>query len=292
MWVSWPARRSRSRFSPRWAESGVPWRSAPALVLLAARPALAVPWATRKPLYCHQLCPHGAAQELLGHFAPRRWRHRGAQGFRRGPALAAGTFAWPGHHRNHDDSANGPRASRAIRRLQLARGGAWRLCRLLPSVSLLRCSSPWPTAGMDAPPARCSNFSVPVGRPITSAAATPSRCCSSASRSYSRGNSKPSMRGWLQGSDGAELERRALRVSVTAMSTGAEIESALARLSVREGRGSKGVVGAMAGGSTRDAAGVSRLHRTGKADLAAGRCVKSIPKCDTGLGDTGVLAGV
>jgi len=56
-----------------WAQNGVPWRSAPALVLLMAA-ALIVPWTTRKPLYCHHLCPHGAAQELLGHFAPRRWR--------------------------------------------------------------------------------------------------------------------------------------------------------------------------------------------------------------------------
>jgi NosR/NirI family nitrous oxide reductase transcriptional regulator len=56
-----------------WTEHGAPWRSAPVLVLLAAA-ALAVPWTTRKPLYCHQLCPHGAAQELIGHFAPRRWR--------------------------------------------------------------------------------------------------------------------------------------------------------------------------------------------------------------------------
>jgi len=56
-----------------WAQSGVPWRSAPGLVLLMAA-ALAVPWSTRKPLYCQQLCPHGAAQELLGRLAPRRWR--------------------------------------------------------------------------------------------------------------------------------------------------------------------------------------------------------------------------
>jgi hypothetical protein len=56
-----------------WAQNGAPWRSAPALVLLAAA-ALIVPWSTRKPLYCQHLCPHGAAQELLGHFAPRRWR--------------------------------------------------------------------------------------------------------------------------------------------------------------------------------------------------------------------------
>jgi len=56
-----------------WAQSGVPWRSAPGLVLLMAA-ALAVPWSTRKPLYCQQLCPHGAAQELLGRIAPKRWR--------------------------------------------------------------------------------------------------------------------------------------------------------------------------------------------------------------------------
>jgi polyferredoxin len=56
-----------------WTQNGVPWRSASGLVLLAAA-ALAIPWATRKPLYCQHLCPHGAAQELLGHFAPRRWR--------------------------------------------------------------------------------------------------------------------------------------------------------------------------------------------------------------------------
>lgn len=56
-----------------WAQNGVPWRSAPGLVLLLAA-ALAVPWATGKPLYCQHLCPHGAAQELLHRLAPRRWR--------------------------------------------------------------------------------------------------------------------------------------------------------------------------------------------------------------------------
>jgi len=56
-----------------WAQSGVPWRTAPGLVLLMAA-ALAVPWASRKPLYCQQLCPHGAAQELLGRLSPKRWR--------------------------------------------------------------------------------------------------------------------------------------------------------------------------------------------------------------------------
>jgi hypothetical protein len=56
-----------------WMQSGAPWRSAPGLVLLAAA-ALAVPWATGKPLYCQQLCPHGAAQELLHRIGPKRWR--------------------------------------------------------------------------------------------------------------------------------------------------------------------------------------------------------------------------
>jgi hypothetical protein len=56
-----------------WAQNGVAWRSAPGLVLLMAA-ALAVPWTTRKALYCQQLCPHGAAQELLGRIAPKRWR--------------------------------------------------------------------------------------------------------------------------------------------------------------------------------------------------------------------------
>ena len=50
-----------------WARNGVPWQSAPALALLAAL-ALLVPWATRRQIYCHHLCPHGAAQEWLGKF--------------------------------------------------------------------------------------------------------------------------------------------------------------------------------------------------------------------------------
>ena len=56
-----------------WARSGVPWRTAPGLVLMMAA-ALLVPWGTGKPLYCQHLCPHGHAQELLSRIAPRRWR--------------------------------------------------------------------------------------------------------------------------------------------------------------------------------------------------------------------------
>lgn len=56
-----------------WTRSGVPWTTAPGLVLLAAA-ALLVPFATGKPLYCHHICPHGAAQELLSHYRPARFQ--------------------------------------------------------------------------------------------------------------------------------------------------------------------------------------------------------------------------
>lgn len=61
-----------------WAKNGIPWQSAPSLVLLVAV-ALLVPWSTRRQIYCHHLCPHGAAQEWLGRFRqlhvrlPERW---------------------------------------------------------------------------------------------------------------------------------------------------------------------------------------------------------------------------
>ncbi len=56
-----------------WAKSGVAWRMAPGLALLAAA-SLAVPWVAKRPLYCQQLCPHGAAQEVVTRLAPVRWR--------------------------------------------------------------------------------------------------------------------------------------------------------------------------------------------------------------------------
>jgi len=55
-----------------WARAGVPWSTAPGLVLLGAA-ALLVPWFSRKPLYCHHICPHGAAQELIGRYRPARF---------------------------------------------------------------------------------------------------------------------------------------------------------------------------------------------------------------------------
>jgi hypothetical protein len=56
-----------------WAENGVPWRTAPGLVLMLAA-ALIIPWSAGKPLYCQHLCPHGHAQELLARITPKRWR--------------------------------------------------------------------------------------------------------------------------------------------------------------------------------------------------------------------------
>lgn len=66
-----------------WARGGVPWTTAPGLVLLVAA-ALLVPWATRQPFYCHQVCPHGAAQELIGKWRPRRWQWTPPAGVVRG----------------------------------------------------------------------------------------------------------------------------------------------------------------------------------------------------------------
>jgi NosR/NirI family transcriptional regulator, nitrous oxide reductase regulator len=56
-----------------WARSHVPWSTAPGIALLVAA-AFVVPWVTRKPFYCHHVCPHGAAQELIGRFRPARWQ--------------------------------------------------------------------------------------------------------------------------------------------------------------------------------------------------------------------------
>ncbi|WP_425614413.1 FAD:protein FMN transferase [Anatilimnocola sp. NA78] len=64
-----------------WARHGIPWRTAPAVVLLVAV-SLLIPWGTRRQIYCQQLCPHGAAQTLLGQFKrlhlriPNAWQRR------------------------------------------------------------------------------------------------------------------------------------------------------------------------------------------------------------------------
>ena len=56
-----------------WSQNGIPWRIAPGLVMLTAA-ALVVPFATKTQIYCHHLCPHGAAQELVKRRLPWQWR--------------------------------------------------------------------------------------------------------------------------------------------------------------------------------------------------------------------------
>ena len=56
-----------------WAEHGVAWRFAPGMLLLVAA-ALLVPLVAGKQVYCHQICPHGAAQQLLKNVLPKRFR--------------------------------------------------------------------------------------------------------------------------------------------------------------------------------------------------------------------------
>lgn len=56
-----------------WAQSGVPWTLAPGLVLLTAA-ALMVPLLTKRQIYCHHVCPFGAAQQLIR--TRSRWRVR------------------------------------------------------------------------------------------------------------------------------------------------------------------------------------------------------------------------
>ncbi len=56
-----------------WSQSGVPYRFAPGIILLVAA-ALLVPIFSKKQLYCHELCPHGALQELIKNRLPLRKR--------------------------------------------------------------------------------------------------------------------------------------------------------------------------------------------------------------------------
>jgi NosR/NirI family nitrous oxide reductase transcriptional regulator len=48
-----------------WAQHGVPWAAASGAALIAGV-ALFIPWAARRQIYCHHICPHGAAQQWLG----------------------------------------------------------------------------------------------------------------------------------------------------------------------------------------------------------------------------------
>lgn len=56
-----------------WAQSGVPWRLAPGLLALVAM-SLVTPTVSKKNLYCHHICPFGAAQQLIRNRLP--WKLR------------------------------------------------------------------------------------------------------------------------------------------------------------------------------------------------------------------------
>lgn len=70
-----------------WSHNGLPVNSAPALLSLATV-ALVVPWTTRRQIYCHNLCPHGAAQEWVS--SVRRLRRSVAPRLRRTLRLVPG----------------------------------------------------------------------------------------------------------------------------------------------------------------------------------------------------------
>lgn len=72
-----------------WARHGLPIATAPVLVVLVGV-SLFIPWTTKQQIYCHQLCPHGAAQEWLGRF--RRWHLHLPSGVSRGLGLLPGTL--------------------------------------------------------------------------------------------------------------------------------------------------------------------------------------------------------
>lgn len=55
-----------------WAEQGIAWRLAPGLAVVAGV-ALLLPPLSKRNLYCHHLCPHGAAQQRLRGTLPWQW---------------------------------------------------------------------------------------------------------------------------------------------------------------------------------------------------------------------------
>lgn len=58
-----------------WAGHGIPWSVAPGAALIVGA-ALFLPWLTRRQVYCHQICPHGAAQQWLGKLRRHKWQVR------------------------------------------------------------------------------------------------------------------------------------------------------------------------------------------------------------------------
>jgi Na+-translocating ferredoxin:NAD+ oxidoreductase RnfG subunit len=55
-----------------WAQNGIPWSIATGLVFISAI-AFIVPAMSKQQVYCHQLCPHGAVQQLIKKRLPWQW---------------------------------------------------------------------------------------------------------------------------------------------------------------------------------------------------------------------------
>lgn len=56
-----------------WMETRVPWSATPGLVILATA-AFVLPWASRQPVYCQFVCPHGNLQRWTMKLLPARWK--------------------------------------------------------------------------------------------------------------------------------------------------------------------------------------------------------------------------
>lgn len=59
-----------------WARHGLPWRHLPGLTFMAII-SLVYPWLTGRQLYCHHICPHGAAQSLVMKLTSKRLKVAG-----------------------------------------------------------------------------------------------------------------------------------------------------------------------------------------------------------------------
>ena len=74
-----------------WSLHGIDWRATPGLALFALA-AFLVPLATRKPMYCSHICPHGAGQEWLGRLVPARYKWQPPEGLAWGLSLLPGVL--------------------------------------------------------------------------------------------------------------------------------------------------------------------------------------------------------
>jgi NosR/NirI family nitrous oxide reductase transcriptional regulator len=65
-----------------WAQSGMGWGNAAGLAALVVM-AFVVPVVTGRQVYCHHVCPHGAAQQLIHLWGPKRWQRAVPKGWDR-----------------------------------------------------------------------------------------------------------------------------------------------------------------------------------------------------------------